>query len=328
MLQNNLDLADRAEGPYSAGQRARGDHFLLLSQSTSVRLGADACVEVLECANRFLNETRFTWEHAGRLEALAGRGVQGMAGTGLVLIGGTERPWRIEAGALSLLKARLRTARHTCVVGAGVFLPLAAGALEGRTLSVHPNFRLAVREMTDTVDIADAATCHAEGLSSAIGGIAAASMMLNIVGQRVGTFTQQAVAEYLGLASPHQGTQSREHWRYVRQSRGNQVITDALSAMLGNLEEVLSTQAIAGAIGVSPRHLERCFRDHLGTSPMKVYRNLRLARARQMLVQTNLPISEISVASGFSSAATFAKWYRLKYCEQPAVSRQQAFCGA
>ncbi len=327
MLQEKLDTADNIGGPFAADNRAGPSHFLLVSQNAEIRFAADACAEVLQCANRFSKSGQFTWEHGMGLDSLADRTLPGMAGTGLVLVGGTEHPWTIGNIGLSRLKARLQTARHLCVVGSGVFIPLAAGHLEGKNLSVHPNFRVAICEMAYGVDICERAVNHSGGLSSAITGMAAASMMLDLVGQRVGRFTQQAVAEYLGLSQPHQRAETHEHWRYIRKSQGNRVIADALAVMLDNLEDVLSTQQIAMAISVSQRQLERCCKGYLGNSPMKVYRNLRLARARQMLVQTNLPVSEISVASGFSSVSGFSRRYCERYGERPGISRKHAFCG-
>jgi AraC family transcriptional regulator, glycine betaine-responsive activator len=328
MLQEKFDLADRAGGPFAADSCAGLSHFLLVSQDATVRFAADACAEVLQCANRFLTTRQFTWEHGLGLDTLSDRTLPSMARTGLFLVGGTEHPWYTGDTGLSRVKARLQAARHLCVVGSGVFVPLAAGHLDGKCLSVHPNFRVAVCEMAYGVDICNRAVNHSGGLSSAITGMAAASMMLDLIGQRVGRFTQQAVAEYLGLCQPYQGSGSREHWRYLKKSQGNRVIARALDVMLDHLEEVLSAQQIAMAINVSPRHLERCCKGYLGSSPMKVYRNLRLARARQLVVQTNLPITEISMASGFSSVSGFSRWYREKYGEPPAASRKHAFCGA
>ncbi len=325
MLQENVGIAGSVDGPFATDNRTGLGHFLLVSQNPSVRFATDACAEVLQCANRFLRTRQFTWEHGMGLDSLANRTLLDMNGTGLVLVGGTEHPWNIGDTGLSRVKARLQCARHLCVVGSGVFVPLAAGHLEGKSLSVHPNFRVAICEMAYGVEICERAVNHSGGLSSAITGMAAASMMLDLVGQRVGRFTQQAVAEYLGLCQPHQRAETPETWRYIRKSQGNRVIADALAVMLDNLEDVLSTQQIAKEINVSARHLERCCRGYLGNSPMKVYRNLRLARARQMLVQTNLPVSEISVASGFSTVTGFSRWYREKYGEAPAASRKHAF---
>jgi transcriptional regulator GlxA family with amidase domain len=74
---------------------------------------------------------------------------------------------------------------------------------------------------------------------------------------------------------------------------GNRVIADALDVMLDNLEDILSVQQVAKAINVSPRHLERCCRDYLWKSPMKVYRNLRRARTHDTLAQNETKEYEI-----------------------------------
>jgi len=77
-------------------------------------------------------------------------------------------------------------------------------------------------------------------------------------------------------------------------------MSDALTIMSENLEDVLPICQLAIKIGSSPRQLKRCCKECLGVPSMKMYRDLRLSRAHQLLAQTDLSISEISVASGFN----------------------------
>jgi len=206
-----------------------------------------------------------------------------------------------------------------------VFVALAAGRLGGGSLSVHPNFRPAVVELTPGLELSNRVVSHSGGLSSAVSALTAVSLTLDLIARQLGGFTGQAVAEYLGLSVPQQSNRSVEHWRLVRKSQGDALIGRALAIMLDHLEEVKSVTQIADAMAVSPRHLERCFRDKLDSSPLRVYRDLRLERARQLLVQTGLPIREIALACGFGSTSVLTRWYNRRFGESPGRSRSGAF---
>ena len=87
-------------------------------------------------------------------------------------------------------------------------------------------------------------------------------------------------------------------------------------------------RALAAQIGLTVRQLERLFKIHLGASPIAFYKAERLKRARELLLYTNLPMSEIALAAGFGSQSHFARSYREKYgCtpsqDQRAVRRSQ-----
>jgi len=73
-------------------------------------------------------------------------------------------------------------------------------------------------------------------------------------------------------------------------------------------------EALAERLGVGSRHLSRLFNKHLGASPIQVARTARVQRAKRLLDQTDLAISEIAFHSGFRSLrrfnAVFAEVYR------------------
>ncbi len=75
--------------------------------------------------------------------------------------------------------------------------------------------------------------------------------------------------------------------------------------MQAALEETLSREELAAAASVSVRQLERLFRKHLGLSIAEYYRDLRLVHAQQLLRWSGASISEIAIASGFSSPSYF-----------------------
>ena len=327
-----LESLERQPSTVSAPLQARrslsGD-FVFVSQDETVAFAAEACIEVLRSANRLIGQQAYGWTHVRGeigLDLSAGP-VCGPEQT-LVLIGGTERPWRPNSERLRALRASIRNAARVCVVGSAVFVPLIAGVLGTKRLSVHPNFRPGVEEIGRSLELHGGITCHQNTLSSAISPAAAMRMMVELVGARDGEFTRTALAKYLGLNEAEAECSAGEHWRYKRMAQGDEVICDALQIMQDHLEDTLSVGQIADILEVSPRKLERGFRDLLRQTPLKVYRDLRLERAHKLLAQTAMPLGEVSVASGFSNVTLMKKWFHLKYGQMPDQVRRHAFIGA
>lgn len=76
-----------------------------------------------------------------------------------------------------------------------------------------------------------------------------------------------------------------------------------------------SVQAAAEQLGISTRHLSRVFQKTLGVSPQSYLMTKRLLAAKQLLTDTQLPVTEIALLVGFGSVsrfnAAFKKHYRL-----------------
>lgn len=326
MYLENLDPS-RASYPVALqGKRSLSSDFVFVSQGAGVGFAAEACIDVLRSANRLIGQEAYSWVHVSGEDGLSDVAV-GPDQT-LVLIGGTEDPWRPGTARLRDLRASIRNAARLCVVGSAVFVPLGAGVLGSKQISVHPNFRPGVRETSPGIDVFEGATCHHAALSSAISPTAAIRMMVELVGARDGEFTRGALSKYLGLTDTETSdNMAGEHWRYTRMAQGDLIIGEALQIMLDHLEDTLNVSQIAGLLDVSPRKLERGFRDLLKQTPLKVYRDLRLDRARRLMGQTSMPMNEISVACGFSNVTLMKKWFIKTYGEAPEQVRRHAYGG-
>jgi AraC family transcriptional regulator of arabinose operon len=76
---------------------------------------------------------------------------------------------------------------------------------------------------------------------------------------------------------------------------------------------------------VTPSHLVRLFRQHLGTTPMRYLWDVRLRRARQLITGTGLPMADIAWQCGFKTPAHFARAIKERYGVSPRGLRQQAW---
>ena len=90
-----------------------------------------------------------------------------------------------------------------------------------------------------------------------------------------------------------------------------------IEQMEQSLEEPLSPSLLAKEAGLSTRQLERLFRRYLDRSPKRYYLELRLKKARSLLLQTNMSVINVALACGFSSPSHFSKCYRAYYGRTP-----------
>ena len=100
-------------------------------------------------------------------------------------------------------------------------------------------------------------------------------------------------------------------------------LTQAVILMESNIEEPLTTDEIARHVCVSRRQLERIFKQYLNSVPSQYYLELRLNRARQMLLQTSKSIIQIGLSCGFSSGPHFSSAYRNCFGITPREDRNQ-----
>jgi transcriptional regulator GlxA family with amidase domain len=87
--------------------------------------------------------------------------------------------------------------------------------------------------------------------------------------------------------------------------------------MYANIEDPLSLDDIAEQGGLSRRQLERHFRNLLLEPPAVIYRNIRLERARGLMIETDMSVMEVAMACGFNSANVFSRHFKKRYGETP-----------
>jgi AraC family transcriptional regulator, regulatory protein of adaptative response / methylated-DNA-[protein]-cysteine methyltransferase len=83
-----------------------------------------------------------------------------------------------------------------------------------------------------------------------------------------------------------------------------------------------SVDALAAALGIGPRHLLRLFLRHARATPSEVAATLRVQRAKRLLDETSLRLSEIAFAAGFGSIRRFNDAFRSIYGRAPSTFRR------
>jgi AraC-like DNA-binding protein len=85
----------------------------------------------------------------------------------------------------------------------------------------------------------------------------------------------------------------------------------------------LSVGERAGRLGVSTRQLRTAVRRFAGCSPTELVDRVRINRAKSLLVETNLPVTEVARAVGFGDPAYFSRHFRAHAGLSPRAFRTQ-----
>jgi AraC-like DNA-binding protein len=97
----------------------------------------------------------------------------------------------------------------------------------------------------------------------------------------------------------------------------------ALQLMDARLHQPPSLEELAESVSLSSRQFSRRFKDALGVSPLDFFDRKRLGLAQQMLAYENATVGEVSERLGFSSLATFSRWFTHLAGESPSVYRSR-----
>lgn len=89
----------------------------------------------------------------------------------------------------------------------------------------------------------------------------------------------------------------------------------------GTLEE------LALRVEMTPRHLRRLFQKHLGTTPSQLALTQRLETARRLLNETDLNMTDLGFAAGFSSLRSFNDAFQRVYRLTPSKLRRKKVSG-
>ncbi len=205
----------------------------------------------------------------------------------------------------------------------GAHILAAAGLQSGRRCAIHwenlPGFAEAFPRAEVFADLFEVDS----NVYTCAGGTAALDMMLNLIGDDhddnlVNSICEQVLTDRVRNPSDRQRLPLR-----ARLGVQNSKVLSIIELMEANLAEPLSLLEIADHVGLSRRQIERLFRQEMGRSPARYYLEIRLDRARHLLIQSSMPVVEVAVACGFVSASHFSKCYRELYGRSPQQERAE-----
>lgn len=333
------DLTPPASGAGS-GAPVRTFTFLLFPRYSMVCF---ACaIEPLRIANRMLGWQAYRWRLVTRdgEDAVASNGIEfrvhhsikaerelvrnGSPPDHVIVIASLGFERFHDPAIISWLQAL--DSQGVCISAAsnGAWILADAGLLDGARCCIHwetiPAFTEQFPEVSAFPGIFEFDGKH----YTCAGGTASLDMMLHLLQKDHGHDLARKVSEQ-ALAERQRGSEERQKLPIrARLGISNSKMLFIIELMEANVSEPLSLVEIASYAKLSRRQIERLFLNYLGRTPARYYMEIRLDRARQLLIQTSMLMLDIAVACGFVSASHFSKSYRTVYRRSPQQERRES----
>jgi transcriptional regulator GlxA family with amidase domain len=296
------------------------EHFTLLSFSSAL--------DALRIANRMSGKKLYDWTFIGENKEFVScsAGTQFKLDTTLIelhrddtilLCGGTTIQ---ESTTKKLIGWLRREARRGLIIGGlcTAAYPMAkAGLLDEKKATIHWENQDSFAEEFLEVELTKTVfVCDGNRYTTA-GGTSSIDLLLKIIADDHGEELANAVADQMIYSSIRTDQDTQRLSVPTRIGVRHPKLSKVIQMMEINIEEPMSPSILAKDVGMSTRQLERLFRRYLDRSPKRYYMELRLQKARNLLMQTDMSVINVALACGFASPSHFSKCYRAHYDTTP-----------
>lgn len=229
----------------------------------------------------------------------------------VVVIGGQ----RVRLSASPAIRRALKKAASGKGIVAGVwngaFYLADAGLLDDQDCACHADSCALINEYFPQVKTVEAEYTFALRRATCAGASSALDMILALMQDLSSRHDAQWVDEIKRVHHP-----KKLQFNDVTQSAARLArpvphsLNVAVALMENHIEEPMEIDEIASQAGVSRRQLERGFARYLSAAPNRYYLELRLTRARQLIIQSNRSLTDVALATGFVSYPHFYKRFK------------------
>ena len=304
--------------------------FVLLPRYSMIAFAS--AVEPLRVANRLSKKTLYEWHifspdgapvmASNGLEMTPEGDLEAASALGCVVVcSGVDVQKVTDKALISWLRKMDRKGADLGAVCTGSHVLAKAGLLDGHHCTIHWENLPAFAEDFPEIEVTSELFEIDRTRFTCAGGTAAIDMMLNVIAMQHGHELAAEVADQF----MHERIRDRhDHQRMGLPARlgvRHPKLLSVINLMEENLEEPLTRGQLARDAGLSTRQLERLFRKYLSRSPARYYLELRLNKARLLLLQTNMSVIDVALACGFVSASHFSKCYRDFFGHTPRKER-------
>jgi transcriptional regulator GlxA family with amidase domain len=300
--------------------------FVLLDRFTLLSFAS--AIECLRIANRMAEEELYSWVLTGDSEDVitCSAGVRfnldfalsDLNREDVVLVcGGMDVQKAATKRMLNWLRREARKGLRMGGLCTASYVLARAGLLDGKRATIHwENHDSFLEEFEDVTLTKSVFVIDGNRMSTA-GGTSSIDLMLNIIADDHGEKLANAVADQQIYSSIRTDQDTQRLSVPTRIGVRHPKLSQVIQMMETNIEEPISPATLAREVGMSTRQLERLFRRYLSRSPKRYYMELRLQKARNLLMQTDMTVINVALACGFASPSHFSKCYRAHYNTTP-----------
>jgi transcriptional regulator GlxA family with amidase domain len=294
-------------------------------------------IEPLRAANEIVGKETFTWKLIGEDISpvtssanvnfdpdIALADVSGL--DYIFLLGAPQSEFANPKTSNGILR---KLVQHGMLIGGisgGVFPLARTGLLDGYTSSVHWCYRAAFEAEFPQLDTIDDVIYSDRTRITVSGAAAGFDAMLNLIDQELDAEVMTEVACWFQHPLVR-GAGVRQRIPTARSSSTDDMlpkpIQKAVQLFSESFEDPISVTQVADIVGLSPRQMERKFKQATGQSPINFYRSKRMAAARQLVLYSSDNVSEIALSVGYSTSAPLVKYYTEEFGLTPLEDREK-----
>jgi transcriptional regulator GlxA family with amidase domain len=207
-------------------------------------------------------------------------------------------------------------------VCAGSVIAAGAGLLRGRECTTHHE------HIDELARVEPGATVHANrifvedgNVLTSAGVTAGTDLALHLIGQQLGHKVAAAVARQLVVYMRRSGSDPQLSPWLMHRNHIHPAVHRVQDAVARDPARDWSAPRLATLACMSERNLARLFAEHAGCSPLDYVQRMRVALARELLVNSRLDIERVAERSGFSSAHHLRRVWRRWETVPPATQR-------
>ncbi|MES0828428.1 GlxA family transcriptional regulator [Ruegeria sp. SCP11] len=309
-------------------------HFVFLLIEEFSHLAFSCAIEPLRIANLVRGEKLYKWSILSEdgETVTCSNGIKTVVDGGISGIPKSDRLFVLSGinmqahASRSLLSALRRERARGTPIGAlcsGAWLLAEAGFLDGSEAAIHWEYHDSFMEAFPEVNLVRSVFTVEGKFITASGGTATADLMLHLIEQDHGHDLAVAVSDQMVYNAVRNATAEQRVSIQSRNGMRNAHLARAIQIMEKSIEAPVSPSKIAMEIGISTRQLERLFGKYLNASPKKYSMEMRLDRARKLLLQTESSVTEVAFACGFESPGHFARVYRAHFGTTPHLQKNK-----
>ncbi|MGR3623390.1 GlxA family transcriptional regulator [Pseudophaeobacter sp.] len=295
-----------------------------------------SAIEPLRAANEIAGRDAFAWkilaDQEGPIASSAGVSfapdhLLGEAGElqHLFFVSSPNGQFDNPTKANAILHRHLRTGGSLGAFSGGIFPLARSRIMEGLPMSVHWCYEAAFQAEFPDVEAHQTVLNDQGPCKTASGSAAVFDLMLNLIEQELGPEITTETACW--FQHPYvRSADVPQRLPVLGNAAGKDMlppkVAQAIKLFAEHIEEPIQISAVAEAINMSARSLERSFKRATGQSPLKYYRQMRMNEARQLVLYSRDPITSIAYMVGYSSPSAFQRHYRDIYGISPLKDRE------
>lgn len=299
-------------------------HFVFLLQNGLTMTALSSAIEPLRIANQLTSQSLYSWEVVSedgenvRCSNGLEIGVQGglrdlPRGSNLFVCSGVH-----PENAATQISANWVSKQwmHGCCVGSictGAYTLAKAGLLTGKRFTLHWENIPGFIENFPHLAPESCLYTHEDRIVTCSGGTASTDLFTKYVLDDFGEELAMVVTDMCLRDTLRSGDKTQKNALAAVYGCRNPRFLNVIRKMQDNIEEPVKVDKLASEANVSLRQLERLFRRYANSSPARFYCELRIKRARALLVDTDMSVQDVALATGFNTSSQFSRHFKREF---------------